>query len=86
MKIHFFQAGSLFSIMMIVALSGMTANVFAGTEVTVDGVVHVKNGTTPPGGIETIQFEELWRAGGEEDEEAIMGRLPESEYPGRGSI
>jgi len=45
----------------------------AGKEVTVDGVVHVKNSSTPSQGVETIELEELWRAGGEDDEDVIMG-------------
>ncbi len=40
----------------------------AGVESTVEGVLHIKNGATPSQGIETLQLEELWRAGGEDDE------------------
>ena len=39
-----------------------------GEEITVDGVLHVRNGATPGDGVETLNLQELWRAGGEDDE------------------
>jgi hypothetical protein len=45
----------------------------AGQEVTVDGVIHVKNPATPPQGVETMQLEELWRAGGAGEDATVFG-------------
>jgi hypothetical protein len=39
----------------------------AGEVVTVDGVPHVRNAATPPGGTRTVRLEELWRVGGDDD-------------------
>jgi len=44
------------------------ASPHAGEVVAIDGVTHVRNPATPRDGIETLQLEELWRAGGEDDE------------------
>jgi len=40
----------------------------AGEVVDVDGVPHVRNPAEPPGGIETLELEEIWRVGGDEGE------------------
>lgn len=40
----------------------------AGQEVTVAGVVHVKNGPSPSEGRQTLELEKLWSAGGEDDD------------------
>jgi hypothetical protein len=40
----------------------------ATEEVLVDGVLHVRNGETPRDGITTVQLQEVWRVGGEDDE------------------
>ncbi len=45
----------------------------AGQEVVVDGVVHVKNPAAPSQGVETMQLEELWRAGGEGEDATVFG-------------
>ena len=46
----------------------------AGEVVEVEGVAHVRNGATPSGGVETIELEELWRAGGDDDD-VIFGLI-----------
>jgi hypothetical protein len=46
----------------------LAAPVPAGQETTVDGVLHVRNGAEPAQGSETWRLEELWRAGGEDDD------------------
>ncbi len=45
----------------------------AAREVTEDGVLHVKNGDTPRNGIQDMELEELWRIGGEDDEDVLLG-------------
>jgi hypothetical protein len=47
----------------------------AGEAVTVDGVLHVRNGDAPEQGVETLELEELWRAGGDEDEDVLFGLI-----------
>ncbi len=52
----------------------LAAGVSLGGEVvTRDGVPHVLNPAEVPGEPETLRLEELWRAGGELDEETIFG-------------
>ncbi len=46
---------------------------FGGEEVMTDGVLHVVNGAEPANGRQTLQLEELWRVGGEDDEETVFG-------------
>jgi len=46
----------------------------AGEEITIEGVLHVKNSATPGEGTETVGLEELWRAGGD-DEEVLFGLI-----------
>jgi len=41
----------------------------AGEEVDKDGVLHVMNGATPSGEKVTVELEEVWRHGGEDDED-----------------
>lgn len=45
----------------------------AGDVVTVDGVTHVRNGAQPSNGLRAVALEELWQAGGEDDEEVFFG-------------
>ncbi len=40
----------------------------AGKVNLVDGIPHVSNPARPPQGVQTVQLEELWRAGGEDDD------------------
>jgi hypothetical protein len=43
--------------------------VLAGEEVTKDGVLHIMNGADPSGEKVVVELEEVWRHGGEDDEE-----------------
>jgi hypothetical protein len=63
-----------------------SANVLAGEESTVDGVVHIRNDATPRDGIQTLQLQELWRAGGEDDYETIFGVIAQVLTDGDGNI
>ena len=58
----------------------------AGEEVTIDGVLHVKNTATPSGGKETMQLEELWRAGGADDEDVLFGLISQAQVADDGNI
>ena len=39
-----------------------------GQEILVDGILHVRNAAEPDHGRETLELEELWRVGGDDDE------------------
>ena len=53
----------------VLALVIMALPVLAGEEVTKDGVLHIMNGAEPSGEKVTVELEEVWRHGGEDDEE-----------------
>lgn len=57
---------------LVLALLAVVAAAPSGAQ-TDPGVPHVKNGATPKGGVETLQLNELWRRGGEDDEEVLFG-------------
>ena len=61
-------AAWLGAIALLASALALPGTILAGEEVTVDGVIHVKNGSKPSHGKETLKLEELWRHGGEEDE------------------
>ena len=52
----------------LVSLLLVAATAIAGEVTVVDGIPHILNTTQPPQGVQTVELEELWRAGGEEDE------------------
>ncbi|HEX5130979.1 MAG TPA: 6-bladed beta-propeller [Candidatus Krumholzibacteria bacterium] len=62
---------------MTLALVSLTTPALAGgwtgKEVTKDGVVHVMNPAVPSDGAANLDPQELWRAGGDEDEDVIFG-------------
>lgn len=58
----------------------------AGEEATVDGVLHIRNGATPSQGEETMQLEELWRVGGEDDESILLGVILQVRSDEEGNI
>lgn len=59
---------------------------WAGEEVTVDGVVHVKNGTEPTNGVESWQLDELWTVGGADDEDVLFGIISQVEIDDENNI
>ena len=60
------------ALLLCLAIASVAA---AGEEVTVDGVLHVKNPATLSSGVETIALQEQWRAGGEDDDEVFFGLI-----------
>lgn len=58
----------------------------AGQEVTIDGVLHIKNGPEPSEGKQTLKLEELWRLGGEDDEETLFGLVTQGRVGPDGNI
>jgi hypothetical protein len=58
---------------------------FGGEEATIDGVLHVKNTSVPPEGVETIELEELWRAGGN-DEDVLFGLITQVISDAEGNV
>lgn len=72
-------ASSRFTMILVMAFlvfcgPWLAENVHAGEEVVIDGVTHIRNGRTPLLGSEVLTLEELWRAGGEDDE-TIFGSI-----------
>lgn len=49
----------------------------AGEEVTIDGVLHIKNGSTPSGGLQTLELEEAWRIGGDDEDGMLLALISE---------
>ncbi len=53
----------------VLTLMMLALPVLAGEEVDKDGVLHIMNGAEPSGEKVTVELEEVWRHGGEDDEE-----------------
>jgi hypothetical protein len=53
----------------VILLLLLAAPAMAGEEVDKDGVLHIMNGAEPSGEKVTVEFDEVWRHGGEDDEE-----------------
>jgi hypothetical protein len=62
----------LAAIVAVLALSAISVSALAGETTIIDGVPHVRNGSQPAAGTETLELEELWRVGGE-DGEVLFG-------------
>ncbi len=71
------------SVMLVLLL--LAPAVTAGEVVTVEGVPHIRNGETPPGGVERRELEELWRVGGEDDD-LLLGLPTRVAIDGQGRI
>jgi len=52
----------------------------------IDGVPHVRNGSAPTGGVQALRMNELWRVGGEDDEEILFGLTPKVCTDGKGQV
>ncbi len=65
-------------------IATLLTNLFTGAiatateETLVDGVLHVKNGSTPAGGVETLELEELWRIGGDDEDSVLIGAITQA--------
>lgn len=57
--------------MILFLMSGGSA--LAGTEVMVAGVPHVRNGAEPAQGVEDRNLEEIWRVGGDDEDDLLLG-------------
>ncbi len=57
----------------------------AGELVEVDGIPHLRNGSEPANGSETLQLRELWRVGGEDDE-ILLGRIEQAAADAAGNV
>ncbi len=70
--------------MIIITATVLTVAVSVSAEI-VDGVPHVLNGAEPRDGIETVRLEELWRAGGEDDD-IIFGLITKVDTDADGNV
>ncbi len=59
----------------LAATTPASAGTWAGKETTKDGVIHVMNPATPADGATALAPPELWRVGGDDDEDIIFGVL-----------
>jgi len=64
---------ALFILSLIILLAA-PASLLAETTM-VDGVPHIMGSAEPPGGVEKLQLEEIWRRGGEDDDEILLGLI-----------
>jgi len=79
--------------LVIIALCALTlgtrpvlAGTWSGKTEVVDGVTHVRNPATPVEALNTISPEELWRVGGDDDEDIIFGVLTSIATDARGNV
>jgi hypothetical protein len=66
-------SGCLTALTLLMIVGLMTGPAEAGKEVMVDGVMHIQNDATPSQGSKTLTLEEMWRVGGEDDDENLFG-------------
>ena len=74
------------AILLLICLVLLTQTALADSPVReiIDGVPHVKNGSTPTVGVQALRMNELWRVGGEDDEEILFGLIPKACTDGKG--
>lgn len=63
-------------LLICLVLPTLTALADGPVREVIDGVPHVKNGSTPTGGVQALRMNELWRVGGEDDQEVLFGLTP----------
>lgn len=73
-------------LIVLLMMMALAAAATAGELTTVDGVTHVKNAATPSNGVVEMGGEELWRAGGADDEEVFFGVVTQVESDDTGNI
>ncbi|HXS09231.1 MAG TPA: hypothetical protein VN852_04545, partial [Candidatus Krumholzibacteria bacterium] len=64
-----------FAFSFVTAVPPAVAGVWTGKEVTKEGVVHELNPATPSDGNATLTPREAWRAGGDDEDDALFGVL-----------
>jgi hypothetical protein len=69
------RPATLAALFLALALPALFAHAQAagGNEVMENGVLHVKNGATPSGGVETLDLVEQWRIGGDDEDSVLLG-------------
>jgi len=71
-SIRFRAIAVLIPLILAVMTSGAS---LAGQERIVEDVLHIENPARPPEGVERLELEELWRAGGNDDDESVFGHI-----------
>ncbi|MCK4305353.1 MAG: 6-bladed beta-propeller [Candidatus Eisenbacteria sp.] len=66
----------LFGLVLVMLIPALAS---ASKTEMIDGATHIKNGDKPTHGIETWQLEELWTAGGLDDESVLFGIITQVE-------
>jgi hypothetical protein len=77
---------SLILLLAVLALTIVSPLSAAPARETIDGVVHVKNPAQSSGGVQTLQMQEQWRVGGEDDEEILLGLIPRASSDAEGNV
>jgi 6-bladed beta-propeller len=74
--------------LLLTCLVLLTQTALAGDHVreVIDGVPHVKNGRTPTEGVQALKMNELWRVGGEDDEDILFGLTPKACTDNKGQV
>ena len=78
LAVRLFKVAPFGVVFPLVALFCWASFSLAGEEVMENGITHIKNGATPAQGVETMELEELWRRGGEDDEEVLFGLIAQA--------
>lgn len=88
----FRSSSDLISIALLAWLAGITFSGLSHSEAssppvieTVDGIIYVRNSDVPREELMTVSLEEVWRAGGDDDEE-FFGLVPRVETDGEGNV
>ena len=68
------RLGLILPALLVVTAFG-ASGALAGEETTQDGVLRIVNGSEPADGKVTLELEEVWSAGGEDDEETVFGLI-----------
>lgn len=74
------------TLLVLLALATALPALAAPEKVTTDGVLHIRNGAEPTGGVQDMELEELWRIGGEDDEGVLLGIITRARIADNGDI
>ena len=68
------------------ALLAMLCTSWLGAAAESGGIPHIRNGAEPQNGTRTLTLRELWRAGGDDEEEILMGVITDALLAPDGSL
>ena len=77
---------SLIFLLVALVLAIVSPLAAAPVRETIDGVVHVKNPAQSSGGVQTLQMQEQWRVGDEDDGDILLGLIPRVSSDADGNV